>query len=183
MAAQKRSKTLSHVHETPLALGVIEMSPPHDAREVTPEYEKAHHFLVVVKNSPCIVCGVTQRTLKNPKRNPFQATSIETHHAHIERSLMAACDWRKVHRDFPSVYSQESFERWIDSPENLICLCSTHHRSIQYGIHHLATPDWRVQRYLRDGYIVAARAKDATAALAADEAIMRAAGLEPTPAA
>jgi len=181
MAAQKpvkRSKALSHVHETPLSLGVVEMSPPHDPREETPEYEKAHHFLVYTKNSPCIVCGVTRRTLGNPKRNPFQATAIETHHAYVEYSLIDACDWRKVHKRFPSVYSQESFVRWVDSPENLICLCSTHHRSLQYGIHHLAVSDWNVLPFLRDGYIVAARAKDASAALAADEAIMQAAGLE-----
>src|SRR6185312_6400734 len=179
MAAVKRSTALSHVHETPLSLGVIEMSPPHDPRTETPEYEKAHRFLVYTKNSPCIVCDVTRRTLKNPQRNPFQATAIETHHAHVERSLMDACDWRKVHHDFPSVYSQESFERWVDSPENLICLCSTHHRSLQYGIHHLAVSDWRVQRYLRTGYIVATSLKNASAAQAADEAIMQAAGMEP----
>ena len=179
MARVKRSPTLSHVHETPLSLGVIEMSPPHDPRTETPEYEKAHHFLVYTKNSPCAVCGVTRRTLINPKRNPFGADAIETHHVHVERSLMAACDWRKVHRDFPSVYSQDSFERWVDSPENLVCLCSVHHRSLQYGIHHLATPDWRVQKYLRAGYIIAASRKDAATAQATDEHIMQAAGLEP----
>lgn len=178
---KKRSTTLAHVHETSLSLANLEMSPPHPPRVETPEYEKAHHFLVYTKNSPCVVCGVTQRTLKNPKRNPFGADAIETHHTHVERSLMDACDWRRVHRDFPSVYSQESFERWVDSPENLTVLCSTHHRSLQYGIHHLSVPDWHVLKYLKPGYIVAATRKTAAAALTTDEQIMQAAGLESSP--
>lgn len=179
MAAQKRSATLSHVHETPLSLDSIELSPPHDRRTESPEYEKAHHFLVYTKNAPCAVCGVTRRTLGNPKRNLFQATAMETHHTYIEYSLRNACDWRKVHARFPSVYSRDSLERWIDSPENLTVLCSTHHRSLQYGIHHLSVPDWNVLPFLRRGYIVAASRKDAAAVEATDEQIMQAAGLEP----
>lgn len=180
MAAQKRSPVLAHVHQTPLSLDLIELSPPHDRRTESPEYEKAHRFLVYTKNAPCIVCGVTQRTLGNPKRNTYGATALETHHTYIEYSLRNACDWRRVHQRFPSVYSQESFERWIDSPENLTVICSVHHRSLQYGIHHLSVPDWSVLPFLKRGYRVAASRTDVATAQATDEQIMQAAGLEPT---
>lgn len=163
---------LSHVHETIEGVASVEMTPAHGPRVETPEYAKAHHTLVYTLNKPCIVCGVTRRSLKNPKKNPFNATAIETHHAHIERSLAAACDWRKVHVDFPSVYDDASLMRWVDSPENLIVLCDQHHRSVEHGIHHLLPADWNIQRYLRTGYVVAATAKDAAQIAAADQALI-----------
>ncbi len=172
------SATLQHVHITPLSVASEELSPPHPPRVETPEYAKAHHFLIYTKNAPCQVCGVTRRTLKNARRNPFGAKQLETHHAKVERSLADACDWRKVHEDYPSVYDQESFLRWVDSPENLIVVCDVHHRSVERGIHHLTVSDWNVQKYLRDGYIIAAPENDAAKVMSQDEAIMRATGLE-----
>lgn len=183
MAAQKRSKTLQHVHITPLSIATDELTPPHPEREATPAYERARHFLIVTKNSPCEICGVTQRTLKNAAKNPYGAVQMEAHHYPVEWSLADACDPRRVHRDYPQVYDRATLAAFIDSPANLKILCDQCHRSPEHGIHHLATSDWIIQRYLYKSYRVAARAKDATAALAADEQIMRAAGLEPTPAA
>ena len=179
----KRSPTLAHVHVTHDAVAALEETPPHPPREETPEYARAHHFLVYTKNSPCEICGVTRRTLGNPKRNPFGATAIETHHWPIERSLMDACDPRRVHKDFPQVYDMATLAAFVDSPANLIVLCDYHHRSAEAGIHHLLTQDFAVMKYLRAGYRVAARASDAQTALATDERIMQAVGLETTPAA
>lgn len=172
------SVTLSHVHETREAVAAVEFTPPHPPRTETPEYARAHKFLVYTKNAPCKVCGVTRRTLRYPKANPFGATALETHHVHVERSLAYACDWRKVHLDFPSVYDQESFLHWVDSPENLVVLCNVHHRSVEHGIHHLLPADFNVQRYLRDGYIVAASAQDAAKVEAQDEALLQQLGVE-----
>ena len=179
----KRSPTLAHVHVTHDAVAALEETPPHPPREETPEYARAHHFLVYTKNSPCEICGVTRRTLGNPKRNPFGATAIETHHWPIERSLMDACDPRRVHRDFPQVYDRATLAAFVDSPANLKVLCSACHRSPEHGIHHLLSQDWVIQKYLYPGYRVAASRKDAAAAQSADEQIMQAAGLEPPPAA
>jgi len=150
------------------------MTPPHEPRQETPEYARAHHFLVYVKNAPCVVCGVTRRTLRNPKRNPYGAKAIETHHAKVERSLITACDPVKLHQDFPSVYDRDSMLRWVDSPENLITVCDVHHRSVERGIHHLTVSDWTVQRYLLDNYQIAATPADAARVEAADEALVTA---------
>ena len=165
------SDTLAHVHLTTDTVATLEATPPHPPRVETPEYRKAHSFLINRKNAPCHICGVTKRTLKNPAKNPMGATQMETHHWPVERSLTDACDWRKIHRDYPSVYDQASFERWVDSPENLLVLCDIHHRSPEAGIHHLLTQDWMVLKYLLDGYRVVATAKDAAAVLATDEKI------------
>lgn len=182
MAAKvTRSATLSHVHITAEDVAAITLTPPHDPRTETPEYERAHHFLIYTKNAPCEICGVTRRTLGNVKRNPFGATAMETHHWPIERSLMDACDPRRVHRDFPQVYDRATLAAFVDSPANLKVLCDQCHRSPEHGIHHLLPQDWIIQKYLYPRYIVAARASDAQTALAADEQIMQAVGLETTP--
>lgn len=171
--------TLAHVHETHEGAATIELSPPHPPRVETPEYARAHKFLVYTKNAPCLRCGVTRRTLKNPAKNPMGAKALETHHFPIERSLMDACDPAKVHKDFPQVYDRATLAAFVDSPGNLIVLCDQHHRSLEHGIHHQLVQDWAVGPYLLDGYIIAATAQDATQAEAVDERIMQADGLEP----
>jgi len=175
------STVLAHVHETTEGVATAEYTPPHPPRSETPEYAKAHRFLVYTKNKPCEVCGVTQRTLKNPKRNPFGATAVETHHFPIERSLADACDPAKVHEDFPQVYDRATLMAFVDSPANLKVLCSVHHRSPEHGIHHLLPQDFAVQRYLLDGYVIAGKPADAATIEATDERIMQADGLENPP--
>ena len=179
MAAKKRSATLAHVHETPLAVASVEMTPPHDERVETPEYERARHFLIYTKNSPCEICGVTRRTLKNPAKNPYGAVQMEAHHYPIERSLASACDPRRVHKDFPQVYDMTTLLAFVDSPANLKILCDQCHRSPEHGIHHLLSQDWIIQKYLRTRYVIAAAQKAVSAAQATDEQIMQAAGMEP----
>jgi hypothetical protein len=178
------STTLLGVHETIEGLANIEMSPPHLPREDTPEYQQTHKLLVFDKDTPCKVCGVRHSDLQDPVRradpkiNPFKATAQESHHYPVERSLLDAVDWRKIHNDYPAVYSQASLVMWVDSPENMLILCDQHHRSLSRGIHHLPTQDFIIQQYLLDGYIIAATQKDAAAALAVDEQIERASGIE-----
>jgi hypothetical protein len=172
------SARVATVHETIEGLADIEMSPPHPPREDTPEYEQTHRLLIVEKDTPCKVCGVRKSTISLPGKNPAGAKDLETHHYPIERSLVDAVDWRKVHNDFPAVYSQASLVMWVDSPQNMLVLCDVHHRGMETGIHHLPTQDWVVMPYLLDGYRVAATEKDAAAALAIDEKIEQQTGIE-----
>ena len=173
------STMLDHVHETHEAIASVEETPPHPPRTETPEYARAHHFLVHEKKAPCEVCGVSVDTLGSgdAAHNPFSATAIETHHYPIERSLMDACDPRKVHDDFPQVYDQATLAAFVDSPANLKVLCDVHHRSVAHGIHHLLPQDFAVQKYLYQGYQIAAAPADADKAEATDEAILRAQGI------
>ena len=175
---RKIKSSVEQVHETSIAVSTIELSPPHPPRTETPEYKKAHDFLINVKNMGCQVCGVTKKTLKNATKNPFKAKQIESHHYPVERSLADACDPRKVHLDFPMVYDQVTLMQFVDSPANLIVLCDVHHRGVETGIHHLVTQDFVILKYLREGYQVAATATDAATAEARDEQIEQQAGME-----
>lgn len=169
--AKTVSDALQHVHPTMESVANIELTPPHSPRVETPAYRKAHHFLVVEKDSPCLVCGVRNSTLHDPASNPFQATALESHHAPIERSLLECCDPLKVHKVYPQVYDQPTLETFVDSPQNLIILCDIHHRSTHAGIHHLLYQDFVILPFLKDGYQVVATKEDEQAALARDEQI------------
>lgn len=162
---------LLHVHETKEEVASVELTPAHPPREETPIYKKTHHQLVVEEDSPCAICGVRRSTLADPAQNPFGATQLETHHFPIERSLLNACDWRKIAAKFKQVTSEADLEEFVDGPANMLVLCDQCHRSPQHGIHHLLPQDWFIQPFLKQNYEIAATASDAAQAMAADERI------------
>lgn len=170
---------LTVVHITQDTVANFELTPPHPPRTSTALYLKSHADLVFMKDMPCVVCGVRNSTLKNSAENRFNATCLETHHYPIERSLLHACDPLKMNRVFSQVTDRTSLELFVDSEQNLIVLCDVHHRSIEQGIHHLLAQDFAVLPYLWDHYqIVAKSYAEASAALAANDAIEKKNGYE-----
>ncbi len=165
--------TLQHVHATIFGIAEIEMTPPHPPREDTPIYMRTHHHLIYTKNMPCAICGVCHTTLTDPKENPFHATALETHHYPIERSLLNACDPRKIRVIFPQVKDRASLEAFIDSEENMMVLCDIHHRHPHYGIHHILAQDFFVQPFLYNGYQVVAEQEEANKVMKANERILK----------
>jgi hypothetical protein len=167
------SEILSHVHATSEGVATIEMTPPHPPREETPEYVRAHRHLVKTLDEPCAMCGVRNSTLHDPQHNPFGATTLETHHYPIERSLLDACDPAKVGVVFPQVKDKATLEAFVDSEHNLMVLCDIHHRHPLHGIHHLTPQDFFVQPFLLEGYQVVATQQDEAQVLAADEQLIK----------
>ncbi len=165
--------TLQHVHATTVEVAAVEMTPPHPPRENTPIYMRTHHHMVYTQDTACAICGVRNSTLPDPKENPFHASAIETHHYPIERSLLNACDPRKVHVIFPQVKDHESLEAFIDSEENIMVLCDIHHRHPYYGIHHILAQDFFIQPFLFGGYQVVAKGEDAQQVMQANEKVIK----------
>lgn len=171
--------TITTVHVTQDTVASFELTPPHPPRVDTPEYRASHNNMVIVDDLPCHVCGVKNSTLSDPTKNIFNAKCLETHHYPIERSLMNACDPKKINLAFPQVHDKETFDVFIDSEQNLLVLCDVHHRSMEQGIHHLLAQDFAVLPYLWDHYQIVARSYDAAnAAIAANDAIEKQNGLE-----
>jgi hypothetical protein len=152
------STELPHITHESLHAEVV--TPGHDPRVETPEYRHAHHQLVVVLDKPCQICGITHS----------QGGSMETHRSPIERSYMNACDWRKVHNDYPQVVSPETLEQFVDSAANLMVLCHQHHVSYS-GIHHTDHPTWVIQKCLLDGNELLVRPGEEQADIQHDEAV------------
>jgi hypothetical protein len=165
--------TISRVHATTFGVAEIEMTPPHPPREDTPIYARTHHHLVQTLDTPCAICGVRNSTLDTKRENPFNAQAIETHHYPIERSLLNACDPRKVHVIFPQVKDYDSLEAFIDSEENMMVLCDIHHRHPHYGIHHILAQDFFIQPFLMGGYQVVAEPEEAEKVMKANERVLQ----------
>ncbi|MGH2480700.1 MAG: hypothetical protein ACRDHW_13680, partial [Ktedonobacteraceae bacterium] len=98
---------------------------------------------------------------------------LETHHYPIERSLLDACDPKKVGIVFPQVKDQATLEAFVDSEHNLMVLCDIHHRHPLHGIHHLAPQDFFVQPFLLEGYEVVVTKDEETQAMAEDEKVVK----------
>lgn len=141
--------------------------PPHPPRKPSPRYLKSHHQMIVVEDRPCLVCGVRNSTLKDPKQNPYGATAIETHHHYIEDSLANAVDPAKFNAKLlPTLlkrtgdtakyghpFTEDEMHDWIHGDtQNLWPLCSAHHRGLKIGVHSITGPIWGVQDLLIDGY-------------------------------
>jgi hypothetical protein len=87
---------------------------------------ETHHFFVEWAASGGVDWdrfGVAAKYLTNPQTG---------------QSLCAIFSWSNVAKD-PSIF--------VDSPANMVVLCSTHHRDEQKGIHHVPFPVWILQRF------------------------------------
>lgn len=184
------SETLEHVHETTEQLASIELTPPHGPRAETPAYRAAHEHLLYVRNEGCWCCGVRHSDLMDESRradrriNPYGATQMESHHFPIERSLIDGIDRDRLAQDYPSVLLFETLEEWVDTEHNLVACCDQCHRGIGVSFHHALFQDLMAKKFAKRDpesgapYVFAATKADAGAALAEDEAILRADGTE-----
>lgn len=158
---------VSKVHAVSRLLKEIVDYPGHVKRKSSPEYRKAHDYLVKKKDLPCLVCGVRDSTLRDPKQNPFGARHMETHHHIIEWALANAIDLKKFnervvrqlrakrHHDpiYDKDFTQRQLLEWVDHHhDNLWVLCNVHHRAARLGIHEITFPIWGPQDLVRDDF-------------------------------
>lgn len=146
--------------------------PPHPPRTASALYARTHHELVVVRDTPCAVCGVRNSTLGDPAANPDGAKALETHHDLIEWAGANEIDWDKLAADHPDlpdlvalakayhahVTANGSFDgtldpaivtAFVDSDEQMEVICDVHHRGPNRGKHMITGPIWNLQRYQR----------------------------------
>ncbi len=162
-----QSVDISKVHAVSRLLREIVNYPGHAARKNSPEYSKAHKHLVDELNLPCLVCGVTKKTLGDPGKNPAGAKQMETHHHIVEWALANAIDLKKFndrvvrhirakkYHDpiYDADFTQEQLLEWIDHHEdNLWVLCDVHHRHALLGIHEITYPIWSPQDLILDSF-------------------------------
>jgi len=166
------------IHKNQRLLTELAFYPAHDKRCETKEYKAIHKKLVVVKDLPCLICGVKNSTLKK-STNVYGAKQMETHHHVIEWALANAVDVKKFnaillpflqhrHPDRPEyrkAFTAKDVCNWVDHHEdNLWVLCDVHHRAQYLGIHEITFPIWGPTDLLRDDFTKYARAEIAKAA-------------------
>lgn len=147
----------------------LQFYPEHDQRSESPEYKKVHHHLTVEFDLPCLVCGVRNSTLKDPRKNRYQAKQMETHHHMVEWALANAIDVEKfnnavlphlAHRhphdqtwNYEQPFDLKKLREWVDHSEhNLWVLCDVHHRAKYLGIHEITYPIWAPMDLYRNDF-------------------------------
>lgn len=138
--------------------------PHHAPRTESAEFRALRQQLVVEEDLPCLVCGVRQSTLGDPRHNPHGARQMEVHHRLVEWALTEAIDLDRFNRlvvarlrlkrprdpTYAVEMTQAGMEAWIDHGRgNAWVLCDVHHRSPHAGIHSVTFPVWTVQDLVR----------------------------------
>jgi hypothetical protein len=130
------------------------MYPAHPAREEDPHYRDFHHFHEATKRDPEIYrCAWAKET---GDKSECADGPLELHHAHVEFALQNGIDLAHLEHAYPGISNPDEVGAWVESPVNLIWLCSFHHRSQWGGIHHLSAADYEASKWLRTGVIVEA---------------------------
>ena len=163
----ERLKKAASIAEKQRLLGEIAFYPKHAKWTESKAYVAVHKDMVVRKDLPCLVCGVRNSTLNDPKKNVYGAKQMETHHHVIEWALANAIDAKRFnailrpnlayrHPDNPvyrSDMSEQDIKDWVDhSPDNLWVLCDVHHRAKYFGIHESTYPIWRSMDFLKPDF-------------------------------
>jgi len=153
----ERLKAAPTINKKQRLLDEIAFYPKHAKRTETKDYIAIHKEMVVKRDLPCLVCGVKNSTLKDPKQNTYGAKQMETHHHVVEWALANAIDPNRFntilrpnlafrHGDnalYRQNMSEQEIKDWVDhSPDNLWVLCDVHHRAKYFGIHEITYPIW-----------------------------------------
>lgn len=154
------------IHELHRRLHERAFYPHHGKRRETAAYRRVREILIVEKNLPCLVCGVTNADLaeRRSDKNPYGARAMETHHHVVEWALADAVDVGKFnerivrhlrqrpHSDpiYRRDFTCKQVRDWIDHhPDNLWVLCDVHHRHKWVGVHAVSGPIWGPQDLLK----------------------------------
>jgi hypothetical protein len=116
--------------------------PAHPPRKDSPTYARTHKHLIYDLDAPCWVCAIRHS----------QGGAMETHHAHFEWASQNGLDLEKVTMDWPEITDRAKLAEWVDSEQNMLCLCAAHHRCSFRGIHSISYPAWLLQRYQGEAF-------------------------------
>ena len=171
-ASSQDDKQEHAVHETD---SFMIHYPNHPERKATPLYNKTHHSLCIVQKNQCWICELKHgdmipRSGDSDDKYGGKLVVMETHHFHCEWADANGKDWidfgrraamdrlRDFHNDqliaplFDWKQVAENPFIFLDSPSNMMVLCSKHHRDPVCGIHHVPFPLWIMQKSAKRGF-------------------------------
>lgn len=122
--------------------------PEHEPRTTDPNYKDFNHIREQWKNDPdkwqCII---------GKHRNDFSecdlTNPLELHHSHIEFSLQNGIDLKWLETDYPGISDPNTVGAWVESANNLMVLCRSHHRSYG-GVHNATASDFEAEKYVKN---------------------------------
>jgi hypothetical protein len=116
--------------------------PAHPPREGDPHYKDFEHFRRMThKTAQCAV---------GAHRKDFSECNgqLELHHAHVEFSLQNGVDLAWLETDYPGISDPDQVGAWVESADNLMWLCESHHRG-HGGVHVASASDYEAEKYVK----------------------------------
>lgn len=121
--------------------------PDHPARKDDPHYKDFEAYRK--KHIATARCAIGQH------RNDFSECSsgdsnvgLELHHSHVEFSLQNGVDLAWLEVDYPGISDPDSVGTWVESADNLVFLCTAHHRGAT-GVHVASSSDYEAEKYVK----------------------------------
>lgn len=129
-------------HDQKVAHSYLIHYPEHPPRAGDPHYVDFEAYRR--KTKPTAQCSV------GAHRSDFSecAGGLELHHAHVEFALQNGVDFRWLERDYPGISDPANVGAWVESGDNLLWLCESHHRG-HGGVHVATASDYEAERYVR----------------------------------
>lgn len=119
--------------------------PAHEPREDDPHYRDFHAYRERTKAT-----AKCQFALDRGGDLSECHGGLELHHAHIEFAMINEVDLALLEARYPGVSNPDEVGAWVNgSADNLVWLCSKHHRG-HGGVHHASAADWEAQHFIRN---------------------------------
>lgn len=116
--------------------------PEHPAREGDPHYVDFNAYRR--RTEATAVCQFVVETGDASEC----AGGLELHHAHIEFSLQNGVDLSRLERQYPGISDASQIGAWVESAENLVWYCASHHRG-RGGVHTAAASDYEATKFVK----------------------------------
>lgn len=146
-------------HDQKVTHSYIVRYPEHGPREGDVHYRDFHHYrnahIATAKCAKGLIHNDFSECWPGPDQWPH---GLELHHSHIEDALRNGVDLKWLEDLYPGVSNADEIGAWIESADNLIFLCTFHHRGTG-GVHSATASDYESQSFIRNLIIRAADAK------------------------
>lgn len=124
--------------------------PEHPARAHDPHYRDFEAFKRRTAATAKCQFGVDRdgdfsECVPGPEHWP---RGLETHHGHIEFSLQNGVDLALLEHRYPGISDPDKIGAWIESADNLMWLCTFHHRG-PGGVHVASASDYEAEHFVR----------------------------------
>jgi hypothetical protein len=134
---------MTDAHDQKINHSYLVHYPPHPERKSDPHYADFNAYRRRTKKTA--KCAVGRH------RDDYSecAGILELHHSMVEFSLQNGVDLAWLEKDYPGISSPDEVGAWVESADNLLWLCTMHHRGHR-GVHVLSASDYEAIKYVRD---------------------------------
>jgi hypothetical protein len=123
--------------------------PDHQPRQSDPHYKDFEAYRRRTKATAKCSVGEARGDFTDCQPGPNSwPTGLELHHDHVEFALENAVDLALLDKVYPGVSNPDEVGAWVESADNLVWLCTFHHRG-HGGVHVASSSDYEAERFIK----------------------------------